>query len=234
MLDTWSYDPGYLPGDPRHGMSAEERAKFFREKTRQCLIRCTYGPDALAKRDGAMAAHLSFLRGNVDRIRFAGPLLADDGVTPIGSWLMVDSPSREEATAFIADEGFNLAGMFSSVEIKRFAETSLEEKRQVNITPDPSLQMYVCEMIDGPDGGERRKGAGPAHHAYQKSVMEAFIARGPMRSDDATKAIGTTYIIQVKDRAAAEAFIAAEPLNQAGVFSEIRINRWRFGKGLSP
>jgi hypothetical protein len=64
--------------------------------------------------------------------------------------------------------------------------------------------------------------------------MDTFIARGPMRSDDATKATGTTYIIQVKDRAAAESFIAAEPLNQAGVFSEIRIDRWRFGKGLSP
>ena len=31
-----------------------------------------------------------------------------------------------------------------------------------------------------------------------------------------------------------QAFIAAEPLNRAGVFSEVRIDRWRFGKGLSP
>jgi len=234
MLDTWSYDPGYLPGDPRHGLSPKELTEFFRKQTAQCLIRCTYGPDALAKRESAMAAHLAFLRGNQDRIRFAGPLLADDGVTPIGSWLMVDSPSREAATAFIADEGFNRAGMFSSIEIKRFAETSLEEKRQVNITPDPALQLFVCEMIDGPEGAERRKGAGPAHHEYQKGVMDAFIARGPMRSDDAIRAIGTLYVIQVKHRAAAEAFIAAEPLNQAGVFSDIRIDRWRFGKGLSP
>lgn len=234
MLDTWSYDPGYLPGDPRHGLSPKELAEFFQAKTTQCLIRCAYGPDALAKREAAMAAHLAFLRGKQDRIRFAGPLLAEDGVTPIGSWLMVDSPSREEAASFIADEGFNRAGMFSSVEIKRFAETSLEDRRQINITPDPALQMFVCEMIDGPEGAERRKGAGPAHHAYQKSVMDTFVARGPIRSDDATRAIGTAYVIQVKDRAAAESFIAAEPLNQAGVFSEIRIDRWRFGKGLSP
>ena len=63
--------------------------------------------------------------------------------------------------------------------------------------------------------------------------MDSFIARGPMRSDDGLRNIGTFYIIQVKDRAAAEAFIAAEPLNQAGVFSEIRINRWRFGGALT-
>jgi uncharacterized protein len=234
MLDTWSYDPGYLPGDPRHGLSPEELAKFYQRRTAQCLIRCTYGPDALDKREAAMAAHLAFLRGNVERIRFAGPLLADDGVTPIGSWLMVDSPSSEAAADFIATEGFNRAGMFSSIEIKRFAETSLQEKRQVNMTADPTLQMFVCEMLDGPDGAERRKTAGSAHHNYQKGVMDTFVARGPMRSDDASKVIGTTYVIQVKDRAAAEAFIAAEPLNRAGVFSEIRIDRWRFGKGLSP
>lgn len=234
MLDTWSYDPGYLPGDPRHGLSPQELAEFYQRKTAQCLIRSTYGPDALSKRDDAMAAHLAFLRGNADRIRFAGPLLADDGVTPVGSWQMADLPSREEAAAYFAVEGFNQAGMFSSIEIHRFAETSLEEKRQVNMTPDPDKQLFICEMIDGPDGAERRKAAGPAHHAYQKSVMDTFIARGPMRSDDATRAIGTLYIIQVKDRAAAEAFIAAEPLNQAGVFSDIRIDRWRFGKGLSP
>jgi uncharacterized protein YciI len=46
--------------------------------------------------------------------------------------------------------------------------------------------------------------------------------------------VGTLYVIQVKDRGAAEAFVAAEPLNQAGVFSKVRIDRWRFGKGLSP
>jgi uncharacterized protein YciI len=234
MLDTWSYDPGYLPGDPRYGLSPKELAEFFQRKTAQCLIRCTYGPDALARREGAMAAHLAFLRGNQDRIRFAGPLLANDGVTPTGSWLMVDSPSREDAAAFIADEGFNRAGMFSSIEIRRFAETSLEEKRQVDMASDPSLQLFVCEMIDGPEGAERRKGAGPAHHQYQESVMDTFIARGPMRSDDATGVVGTLYVIQVKDRGAAEAFVAAEPLNQAGVFSKVRIDRWRFGKGLSP
>jgi len=234
MLDTWSYDPGYLPGDPRHGLSPEGLAEFYQRKTAQCLIRSTYGPDALSKRDGAMAAHLAFLRGNQDKIRFAGPLLADDGVTPTGSWQMVDLPSCDAAASYFAVEGFNQAGMFSNIEIKRFAETSLTERRQVDMTPNPDLQMFLCEMIDGLEGAERRKGAGPAHHEYQKSVMDTFIARGPMRSDDATRTIGTLYIIQVKDRAAAEAFIAAEPLNQAGVFSEVRIDRWRYGKGLSP
>ena len=233
MSDIWLFDPGYLPGDPRHGLSPTELANFYASRPAQWLIRSTYGADALAKRDGAMDAHVAYLSARKDQIRFVGPLLADDGLTPIGSWAMIDAADRADAEAFIADEGFVRAGMISDIEIKRFAETSLEDRRQSDMTPDPALQMYLCELIDGPEGAERRKGAGPAHHAFQKSVMDSFIARGPMRSDDGMRIIGTTYIIKVRDRAAAEDFIAAEPLAQAGVFSKIRIDRWRFGKSIA-
>ena len=233
MSDDWSYDPGYLPGDPRHGLSPEELTRFYNSRTLQWLIRCTYGPDGLAKREGAMAAHISFLGARKQHIRFVGPLLADDGLTPIGSWMMIDAPDRKTAEAFNAEEGFNLAGMFSKIEVKRFAETSLNERRQLELEPDPSLQLFVCELTDGPNGGELRKTTGPAHHKYQKSVMDSFIARGPMRSDDGSRVIGTTYIIAVENRAAAEAFVAAEPMTAAGVFSEVRIDRWRFGKSIS-
>jgi hypothetical protein len=233
MSETWSHKPGYLPGDPRHGLSPRQLTEFYLKRPAQWLIRSTYGPDALAKRDGAMQAHVSYLSARKHQIRFVGPFLADDGLTPTGNWLMIDAPDRATAEAFIAGEGFNRAGMFKSIEIKRFAETSLEEKRQLDMTPDPNMQLFVCELIDGPKGAEIRKTTGPAHHKYQKSVMDRFLARGPMRTDDGLGIIGTTYVIAVKDRAAAERFVAAEPMTMAGVFSEIRIDRWRFGKSIA-
>ena len=206
---------------------------FYNSRTPQWLIRCTYGPDGLAKREGALPAHISYLSARKDQIRFVGPILADDGLTPIGSWLMIEAPDRQSAETFIAGEGFNLAGMIAKIEIKRFVETSLNERWQLEITPDPNLQLFLCELNDGSNGGEIRKTTGPAHHKYQKSVMDSFIARGPMRSDDGSQVIGTTYIIAVENRAAAEAFVAAEPMTAAGVFSEVRIDRWRFGKSIS-
>ncbi len=233
MSDTWSYDPGYRPDDPRHGLSPKGLVDFYNTRPKQWLIRCTYGSQGLERRDAAMKAHRAFYAGKQDRVFFLGPILADDGVTPIGSFVIVEAPSRADAEAFIAGEGFVQAGMISKIEIKRFVETSLNERRQLQMQPDPSLQLFLCEMVDAPDGAERRKAAGPAHHQYQKRVMDSFLARGPMRSDDGLRNIGTFYIIQVKDRAAAEAFIAAEPLNQAGVFSDIRIDRWRFGGALT-
>src|SRR3990167_5728230 len=204
MSDVWSYDPGYRPDDPRHGLSPRELTEFYNARPTQWLIRCTYGSDGLAKRDAALPAHISYLSARKDRIFFVGPILAG--------------------------EGFNRAGMFREIEIKRFVETSLEKRRQLEMTPEPGMQLFICEMIDGSNGTQLRKTTGPAHHQYQKSVMDRFIARGPMRTDDGTKVTGTTYIIQVKDRAAAEALIAAEPMTKAGVFAKIRIDRWRFGK----
>jgi hypothetical protein len=232
MPDDWTYDPGYRPDDPRHGLSPAELIEHYNSKPKQWLIRCTYGPEGLARRDAALPAHIAYLSARKDRIFFVGPILADDGVTPIGSWLMIEAESRADAAAFIADEGFNRAGMIGEIEIKRFVETSLDERRQLEITPDPAMQLFICELIDGPNGAELRKTTGPAHHQYQKRVMNRFIARGPMRSDDGTKITGTTYIIQVKDRAAAEAFVAAEPMTAAGVFAKTRIDRWRFGKSI--
>jgi len=54
-----------------------------------------------------------------------------------------------------------------------------------------------------------------------------------MRSDDGTAVVGNLYIIAAADRAAAEAFVAAEPMVRAGVFSDIRIDRWRFGNSIA-
>jgi uncharacterized protein len=230
--NTWSYDPGYLPGDLRYGLSPKELAAFYQSRQPQWLIRSTYGPDALAKREGAMQAHISYLSARKDQIRFVGPFLADDGVTPTGNWLMIDVPDRASAAAFIAGEGFNRAGMFKSIEIKRFAETSVVEPRQLEMTPDPKMQLYVCELIDGPRAAEIRKTTGPAHHKYQEGLMGRFLAHGPIRTDDGRGIIGTLYLIAAENRAAAERLVADEPMTKAGVFSEIRIDRWRFGKSI--
>src|SRR3546814_7944293 len=57
--------------------------------------------------------------------------------------------------------------------------------------PDPALQMFVCECIDGAQGAGLRKQTGPAHHEYQAGVMDRFVARGPLRSDDGGDLLGS-------------------------------------------
>jgi len=51
-------------------------------------------------------------------------------------------------------------------------------------------------------------------------------------SDDGRDTLGTSFFMQIDDRAAADAFIANEPLNKAGLYQRVVIHSWsnRLGK----
>lgn len=233
MSDQWTYDPGYRPEDPRHGLSPRQLLEHYNARPTQWLVRSTYGPLGVARRSGALRAHREYLFPRRDRIYFLGPVLEDDGATPTGSWLMLEAPSRADALAFIAGEGFVQAGMISHIDIKRFVETSLVLRRQLEITPEPASPLFLCELTQANDGDRERQRASADHHRYQADRDHQIIARGSIRSDDNLHNIGDLYIIQAGDRAAAEAFIANDPLCAAGVYSDIRIDRWRFGGAIA-
>ncbi len=71
-----------------------------------------------------------------------------------------------------------------------------------------------------------------AHHAYQATVMDRFVTRGPLLSDDGLAIRGSLMIMEYPDRAALDAFWDAEPLQSGGVFGEVRISRWRYGAAI--
>jgi uncharacterized protein len=65
--------------------------------------------------------HKAYLAAVAERIAFAGPLLADDGMTMIGSLLAIDFPHRDAATAWLRDEPFTRAGLYASVQVQGFS-----------------------------------------------------------------------------------------------------------------
>jgi uncharacterized protein YciI len=77
-------------------------------------------PAAGALRDRVRPAHKAYLAAVADRIAFAGPLTHDDGVTMIGSLLAIEFASREAALAWLADEPFTRAGLYTGVEVHAF------------------------------------------------------------------------------------------------------------------
>ena len=74
-------------------------------------------PGALDLRMETRAAHLEYVAETGDAIKIAGPMLADDGETLIGSMLIIDFESREEAEQWAALDPYARAGLFESVEI---------------------------------------------------------------------------------------------------------------------
>jgi len=77
-------------------------------------------PDSADLRAATRDEHMAFVGKHAGDIFLGGPLLADDGETAIGSLVIMDFPDRAAATALIAEEPYNRAGLFESVTIRAF------------------------------------------------------------------------------------------------------------------
>jgi len=78
-------------------------------------------PGAGELRQRIRPRHKDYLGAVADRIAFAGPLLADDGETMVGSLLAIDFPDREAARAWLAQEPFTQAGVYAGSTVHAFA-----------------------------------------------------------------------------------------------------------------
>ncbi len=81
-------------------------------------IYCLDKSGSLEVRLGNRPAHLAYLESQGDRLVTAGPLLSDDGQTPLGSLLVFEADSLAEAEAFAAGDPYAAAGLFESVAIR--------------------------------------------------------------------------------------------------------------------
>ncbi len=64
--------------------------------------------------------HLDYI-SNHD-IRYAGPMLADDETTMIGSIIVIEAENREAAETFAASDPYRIAGLFERVTIRPFRQ----------------------------------------------------------------------------------------------------------------
>lgn len=77
-------------------------------------------PGAGELRQRLRPEHKAYLGQVADRIAFAGPLLADDGQTMVGSVLAIDFPDRAAAVRWQAEEPFTRAGLYAQVSLHPF------------------------------------------------------------------------------------------------------------------
>ena len=78
-------------------------------------------PARVGVRQQVRPAHKEYLGRMAERIAFAGPLLAADGETMIGSLLAIDFESREAAEQWLAGEPFTQAGLYANVQLHAYA-----------------------------------------------------------------------------------------------------------------
>ncbi|HEY5009292.1 MAG TPA: YciI family protein [Caulobacteraceae bacterium] len=92
------------------------------------------------------------------------------------------------------------------------------------------MALFVLSCIDRPDSLERRMAAREAHLAYVADHRDMVRLAGPYLNDEGRMA-GSMFVIEAPDRAAVEAFSAADPYVLADLFERIDIRVWRVSVG---
>ena len=190
------------------------------------LIKCRSKPGTDALRLATIDAHRNFLDGYPEVTWYSGPLFTDDNKNAIGSLRLIEFPDRTAALAYISADPYTKAGIFQSITVERW-EPGRDVRQRDYVRKDGTMQ-FVIHCHDNPAGGARRTRPGEAHRAYLRSHKNIIVTHGPLLDDDGMKTVGSVLILDVANKAQAEAFWADEPFNRAGVY-DWTIERWRFG-----
>lgn len=86
---------------------------------------------------------------------------------------------------------------------------------------------FIVYCIDKPDHGHLRTENRPAHLEYLNSHRDNLYTAGPTLGEDGETMTGSLLIVDFPDRAAVEAFAAAEPYARAGLFERVDIKPWK-------
>ncbi|MGH8666378.1 MAG: YciI family protein [Burkholderiales bacterium] len=218
---------GYLPGDPRYGLSGETLRQYYREKPAQWVLFAWDRAGQAGTRAANIAAQKTYAKALGERLIGYGHIVSDDACATLATTWFVQLDDRRAAEAFLADDPLNVAGAYEKTDIRRwsnsFQKGAADYRRK-------GLQQYFCT-------GSKIADAAPffaehlhAHESYFKSYDDSFIFRGPMRSPDGADNIGTALLLELPDRAAAERFWNNEPFAANGGYQDdARIYRWTFG-----
>jgi uncharacterized protein YciI len=88
-------------------------------------------PSSLHLRNAARAEHLEYLTTHQDKLLAAGAQVDDEGQGGYGGIIIVDTDDRAEAEAFIRDDPFTKAGLFSGIEVVRWRKAFFDKKRLI-------------------------------------------------------------------------------------------------------
>jgi len=93
------------------------------------------------------------------------------------------------------------------------------------------MALFALICIDKPDSLALRMATREAHFAYIGGQPGVLRLGGPFL-DGEEKMAGSLMIIEAANLADAEAFSAADPYRQAGLFERVEIHPWRHTAGL--
>jgi len=185
-------------------------------------------PDSAALRDEFRQRHLDYLKEFDNQTLFAGPFTTDDESADLGSLRLIEFPDRAAAEQHVVDEPYVIGGVQKRWMIHRW-QTHVAQTWRDCARQEGNIQV-MFHALDGDGTAELRKETTPANLAYLTEHADNVMARGPLLSDDGDSQIGSCFLMDVADMAAAQALKDNMPFTKAGVFDQITFHRWRFGR----
>jgi uncharacterized protein YciI len=77
-------------------------------------------PGALELRKATRQSHLDWIASLNPIVKIGGPMLSDDGATSVGSMLVIEADSLDDARAIYARDPYALAGLWASTSVRPF------------------------------------------------------------------------------------------------------------------
>ena len=77
-------------------------------------------PGALELRKATRQSHLDWIASLSRRVKIGGPMLADDGATPLGSMLVVEADTLDAAKTLFAQDPYAIAGLWASTTVRPY------------------------------------------------------------------------------------------------------------------
>ena len=190
------------------------------------ILYCLDKPGHAQVRAANREAHLAWAAANRDTMLMGGPLLTDNGKTMTGSLALFEAASVEPVEAFAAGDPYGKAGLFQSVEIHPWYQAVPGERMGRGGTSDIET-LWLIFGRQRPNAEDDRARVMDEHVAFVRENLAIIHYAGPMFADDEETPIGPLFIIAAKDRAGAEAFLAADPFSRIGLLDSVDVRRWK-------
>jgi uncharacterized protein YciI len=87
--------------------------------------------------------------------------------------------------------------------------------------------LWSVYCLDKPDSATLRQSTRPTHLAYLESYADRIVYGGALLAEDGQTVAGSLLVVNLPDRAAAQAFSDGDPYTKAGLFKSVAIHPTR-------
>ncbi|MGB0570682.1 MAG: YciI family protein [Alphaproteobacteria bacterium] len=188
------------------------------------MIKCVSKPDMAATREATLEAHKAHLDKFKSETWYSGPMMVGDGSNANGSFRVVDFPDHGVAKNYIDTDPYTTAEIFRRIDIEPLRPWTDVRQRDYAQT-EGRAQFVVIARTDPQSSDHVSNDVSSFLAKYRARVVFA----GALLDGTRDAVTGALYVVDMDDRAGADALLADEPLSRGPEGRSLTIERWRFG-----